>query len=116
MSLIVKSARIILAPMSALSISLSGLQRAGARFETSARQIVSAGTVRQGAEDAGPTPAAGAEAAIGAPRPGFSPDMATAMVGMIEAENAYAANARVAGRIAEMQKAYLDALAPKSEK
>ncbi|QGZ33166.1 flagellar basal body rod C-terminal domain-containing protein [Stappia indica] len=108
--------------MSALSISLSGLQAAGQRFEASARRIVAAGAEAgnalvaansSGAGDAGPQ---GPPPATGAPGIGFSPDMAGAMVDMMQAENAFKANAKVAGRISDMQKAYLDMMAERPDR
>jgi flagellar basal body rod protein FlgC len=100
--------------MSALSISLSGLQAAGQRFEASARRIVAAGAeagnalvAATGNGDQGPA------TATGSGRIGFAPDMAGAMVDMMQAETAFKANARVAGRIQDMQQAYLDMLAEK---
>ncbi len=104
--------------MSALSISLSGLQAAGQRFEASARRIVAAGAeagnalvAASGNGDEGPVTGTGA--ATGSGRIGFAPDMAGAMVDMLQAETAFKANARVAGRIQDMQQAYLDMLAEK---
>lgn len=109
--------------MPALSISLSGLQAAGQRFEASARRIVSDGAevsaeagnslvaAASPAGDAngdGATPGAGQPAGSG--RISFAPDMASAMVDMMQAETSFKANARVAGRISDMQKAYLDML------
>lgn len=105
--------------MPALSISLSGLQAAGQRFEASARRIVAAGAevsaeagnslVAAASRDGdGATPGAGQPAGSG--RIGFAPDMASAMVDMMQAETSFKANARVAGRISDMQKAYLDML------
>lgn len=108
--------------MSALSISLSGLQAAGQRFEASARRIVAAGAqagnalVEASGNGAGQTGGQGTPSATGAPGIGFSPDMAGAMVDMMQAENAFKANAQVAGRISDMQKAYLDMLAKRPER
>lgn len=104
--------------MSALSISLSGLQAAGQRFEASARRIVAAGAdagnalvaASGGEAMGGPNAEGDGSPATGAPGVGFSPDMAGAIVDMMQAENAFKANARVAGRISDMQKAYLDML------
>ena len=112
----------MLSPMSALMTSIAGLKGAQDRFETSARRIVSAGT--QGADRlsapaaTSPSPTASADAdasgglepARGAPPIGFAPDMASAMVDMMQAETSFKANAAVAGRITDMQKAYLDVL------
>lgn len=103
--------------MSALSISLSGLQAAGQRFEASARRIVAAGAEAGNSLVAAASPAGDTsadEGAQGSGRPtgsgriGFAPDMASAMVDMMQAEISFKANARVAGRIGDMQKAYLD--------
>ncbi len=101
--------------MSALSISLSGLQAAGQRFEASARRIVAAGAEAGNSLVAAASPGGdGASPESGQPtgsgRIGFAPDMAVAMVDMMQAETAFKANARVAGRISDMQKAYLDML------
>ncbi len=107
--------------MSALSISLSGLQAAGQRFEASARRIVAAGAqagnalVEASGNGAGQAGGQGGAPAMGAPGIGFSPDMAGAMVDMMQAENAFKANARVAGRISDMQKAYLDMMAERTD-
>lgn len=108
--------------MSALSISLSGLQAAGQRFEASARRIVAAGAeagnallAASGRETTDGQSADGDQSpATGAPTIGFSPDMVGAIVDMMQAENAFKANARVAGRISDMQKAYLDMLGNRS--
>jgi ABC-type amino acid transport substrate-binding protein len=107
--------------MSALSISLSGLQAAGQRFEASARRVVAAGaeasaqagnSLVAAASPAGGASGDGASQGGGQPtgsgRIGFAPDMASAMVDMMQAETSFKANARVAGRIGDMQKAYLD--------
>jgi flagellar basal body rod protein FlgC len=42
--------------------------------------------------------------------------MAGAMVDMMQAENAFKANAKVAGRISDMQKAYLDMMAERPDR
>lgn len=107
--------------MSALSISLSGLQAAGQRFEASARRIVAAGAeagnalVEASGNGAGQAGGQGGAPAMGAPGIGFSPDMAGAIVDMMQAENAFKANARIVGRISDMQKAYLDMMAERTD-
>ncbi|WP_156884438.1 hypothetical protein [Stappia stellulata] len=98
--------------------SIAGLKGAQDRFETSARRIVAAGAeagnrlaqTAQGSSGAGVQATDGPEPVRGARAIGFSPDMAGAMVDMMQAENAFSANAAVAGRISDMQKAYLDVL------
>jgi ABC-type amino acid transport substrate-binding protein len=103
--------------MSALMTSIAGLKGAQDRFETSARRIVAAGAeagnrLTEKAQGTAPAaPATGSTDPVRGARPiGFAPDMAGAMVDMMQAENSFKANAAVAGRIADMQKAYLDVL------
>ena len=104
--------------MSALMTSIAGLKGAQDRFETSARRIVAAGAeagnrlteAAQGTTGAGVPAAGGADPVRGARPIGFAPDMAGAMVDMMQAENSFKANAAVAGRISDMQQAYLDVL------
>jgi hypothetical protein len=103
--------------MSALMTSIAGLKGAQDRFEISARRIVAAGAeagnrLTETAQGAGPgSPATGGTDPVRGARPiGFAPDMAGAMVDLMQAENAFSANAAVAGRISDMQKAYLDVL------
>ena len=97
--------------MNALSITFGGLKSAQSRFEASARRIVSAGgaagndvngmSAARGQAGTSQASAAGAAGAL-------SPDMTRAMIDLLQAENAFKVNAKVAGRIQEMQRAYLD--------
>ncbi|SDU07293.1 hypothetical protein [Stappia sp. ES.058] len=104
--------------MSALMTSIAGLKGAQDRFETSARRIAAAGAdagnrlnAAAPENNGAAAPSGGATDPVRGARPiGFAPDMAGAMVDMMQAENAFSANAAVAGRISDMQKAYLDVL------
>ncbi|WP_349360753.1 hypothetical protein [Stappia sp.] len=104
--------------MNALSITLGGLSAAQSRFETSARRIVAGGAeagnrlVEQTTGDGAGAPEAGPRAS-GASAGALSPDTTRAMIDMMQAETAFKANAKVAGRLQDMQRAYLDMMAPR---
>ncbi|MHC5653804.1 flagellar basal body rod protein FlgC [Stappia sp.] len=108
--------------MSALTTSLAGMLGAQKRFESSARQIVASGAEAGNAVSSAPSgapqspPAGGAAPLAGGP-PGvqFSPDMASAMIDMLSAERSFEANATVARRSADMERAYLDMTAPRRD-
>jgi len=102
--------------MNALSVTLGGLSAAQSRFETSARRLVAAGAEagnRLVAQADGAGAPEGGPQASGASAGQLSPDTTRAMIDMMQAETAFKANAQVAGRLQDMQRAYLDMMAPR---
>lgn len=104
--------------MTAITTALSGLLGAQDRFEASARRIVATGAAQSGTgvgsgSGSGAGTAAAAPTGLTAPgAPRLSPDLAGAMIDMLAAEQAFKANAAVAGRLVEVQREVLDSLAP----
>lgn len=108
--------------MSALTISLGGLQRASTQFEKAAQRIANPAASQSAATEAVPrgqgagTPASAAapaqSAAPGRDRPPslVSDDTTAAIVDLLQAEHSFKANARVAGRIADLQEDFLDTI------
>lgn len=104
--------------MSALNISLGGLQGASARFEKAAQRVVASGVAQS--ESLGRRPEAAAEAPA-TPTPAetegnagshglLADDTTAALIDLKQSELDFKANARVAGRVSDLYKETLNIL------
>ncbi len=96
--------------MSGVLNALSGLSAAGQRFEAASERVVKAGAAASNAfTDRVRAGEQGEKLTLAPVSPSLlSDDLGGALIDMMEAEQSFKANARVAGRLSDMHKAYLE--------